>query len=437
MSYIKQNLPSTKDEIKSNLLNSYYPIRYKDKKGGFDWDSVLGHVVKTSYRKVLIKPDLDDFKAACKQSILAKLDEASFWATLEQMYFQGDELYKIAPEFLLFKTKNVKGSKPNARLGSLFGGLLQGFSFTEQPNVSLNFLEQHLFNELQQNLKSNADNDTVNESPYLPFITDFFQQDLRFLSRHPKYMLSVFKDFLRLYAQLYTAQLALNLKEWQEGAPVSKPNFFIMDSEKASDERTMIKNYGYRQMAKALPTIFPYLTMNESLQSSEIQKQPLWKVAENIAANTAALQPLNDYAKAFKESRQLTAAMAPASTPTGALTNLLELAMAQFARGEPRHEINTRYVRAIEIEMCDHFIQVRGRAGRVLVFNQDYLILLTNLAIGDNDRLRFHELIKTFEARGVYFDKQSQQVIIEFYERIGNVERMSDSGDAVYVCKTI
>ncbi|MFT5298212.1 MAG: DNA phosphorothioation-dependent restriction protein DptG, partial [Colwellia sp.] len=50
---------------------------------------------------------------------------------------------------------------------------------------------------------------------------------------------------------------------------------------------------------------------------------------------------------------------------------------------------------------------------------------------------RFNELIKAFESRGVYFDKQSQQALIEFYERIGNVERMSDSGDAVYVNKTI
>ena len=64
-------------------------------------------------------------------------------------------------------------------------------------------------------------------------------------------------------------------------------------------------------------------------------------------------------------------------------------------------------------------------------------MLLTNLAIGELDRLRFNELIKAFESVGVYFDKQSQQALIEFYERIGNVERMSDSGDAVYVNKTI
>ena len=79
----------------------------------------------------------------------------------------------------------------------------------------------------------------------------------------------------------------------------------------------------------------------------------------------------------------------------------------------------------------------RGRAGKVLVMNQDYLLLLTNLAIGLNQQLRFQELLQAFRARGVYFDKQSEQRLIDFYEHVGNVDRMSDSGDAVYVTGTI
>ena len=47
------------------------------------------------------------------------------------------------------------------------------------------------------------------------------------------------------------------------------------------------------------------------------------------------------------------------------------------------------------------------------------------------------ELLEEFKSRGVYFDKKTQQSLIGFYERVGNVERMSDSGDAVYVRKTI
>ncbi len=83
------------------------------------------------------------------------------------------------------------------------------------------------------------------------------------------------------------------------------------------------------------------------------------------------------------------------------------------------------------------FEQARGSAGKVYVLNQDYLLLLTNLAIGDREKLRLHELLNEFKRRGVCLDKQSQAALVELYERLGNVERMSDSGDAVYVKKTI
>lgn len=48
-----------------------------------------------------------------------------------------------------------------------------------------------------------------------------------------------------------------------------------------------------------------------------------------------------------------------------------------------------------------------------------------------------HELLRGFEQRGFYLDNQSAQTLVAFYERMGNVERMSDSGDAVYVRKTV
>ncbi|MBA6364754.1 DNA phosphorothioation-dependent restriction protein DptG, partial [Colwellia sp. BRX8-8] len=239
------------------------------------------------------------------------------------------------------------------------------------------------------------------------------------------------------YTFLYTSQLAMNIKDWRSGEPKAKPTYFILDNEKASDERTMVHEFGYKPMQSALCNIFPYLSMNEGLQIPKTKMQPLWAVAESVTEFPETAEWLNSYAQVFKEERGLKLALESSDDPLSGLQSLLNLSVNQFSRGESRHDINVKYVRTIETELCGHFIQSRGRAGRVLVFNQDYLVLLTNLAIGELDRLRFNELIKAFESRGVYFDKQSQQALIEFYERIGNVERMSDSGDAVYVNKTI
>lgn len=442
MTLLRPDLPKTAEEVSSkNTLNSFFPIRTKDRAGVFDWDTVLGHVVKNSYRKDLGTGGIEEFKKRCQDTFLSKLDEEEFWPIIEQMYFEADDLFKIAPEFLLFKAQKISGSTPNARLGAMFSSLLQDFFFKDKPSIKLNFIEDELYNEFNQYLISGKAKGTVvkvaNEAPYLPFLAEHFQQDLAFLGKRPKYLLSVFKDFLRLYTFLYTSQLAINIKDWRSGEPKAKPIYFILDNEKASDERTMVHEFGYKPMKSALWNIFPYLSMNESLQIAKAKVQPIWQVAQSVIEFPDTVKWLKEYAVAFKEQRELKLEIKESDDPLAGLQALLNLSVNQFSRGESRNEINTIYVRTIEDELCGHFIQSRGRAGRVLVFNQDYLVLLTNLAIGELERLRFNELIKAFESRGVFFDKQSQQVLIEFYERIGNVERMSDSGDAVYVNKTI
>lgn len=459
---LREGLPRTASEVKNNTLNSYFPINTKDRKDIFNWDSALGYVVKASYRSQLKAIDLsrdekakvksgelelsniafEKFKSACGIKFKSKLDDSDFWLVLENMYFSNGEIFKVSPEFLLLKTIKQKGSSTDARLGGMFANLIGEYFFRSKPKSELNFIEQQIYDEFMTFVEyENSSKEKVKmEQPYLPFMAEQFQEDLGFLSKKPKYLLSIFKEFLRIYAHLYTAQLALNLKSWRFGEPEAKPCFYILDSEKASEERSYVQEFGYTQLASALRIVFPYLSMNESLQDAKnkgIPYYPLWSLADNFKAHPGCVSRLNEFALAFKESRKLGTKLSFSEDPLVVIEDLLNLAVDQFGPKESRHDINAEYTKATEGEFCSHFIQSRGRAGRVLVINQDYLILLTNLAIGEEPKLRFHELVKAFERRGVFFDKQSQQVLIEFYERIGNVERMSDSGDAVYVRKTI
>lgn len=432
---LKKNL-----EPQNNKLTSFFPINTKDRKDIFDWDSVLGHFVKYCYRKQVSTDEFDKFQGACKSAFEAKLDVPEFWSDIERMYFENDELYKISPELLLFKAQKAQGNSANKRLGDFFLNLLQDFYIDEKVDTKLNFIEEEIVQSFNNFVIQGKSAGTVtaktNEEPYLPFLSETFEKDLRFLNSKPKYFLSSITDFLKLYAFLYTAQLSINISEWSSGEPNSKRCYFIMDNEKASDERTWVKDFGYKQLERNFEKIFPFLAMSESLQESGGLKVPLWKLNE-LLKDTDSTERLHEYALKFKDNRQLKTHILEPDNTESALSNLLTLSLAQFAKGESRHEINTLYCKAIETELCGHFIQNRRRAGRVLVFNQDYILLLTNIAIAEREQLRFHELLKEFEARGVYFDKQSQKLLVDFYERIGNVERKSDSGDAVYVRKTV
>jgi DNA phosphorothioation-dependent restriction protein DptG len=233
--------------------------------------------------------------------------------------------------------------------------------------------------------------------------------------------------------------MALNIANWKDGEPVSKPLYFILDTEKASSERVNVQRYGYKLFASASERLFPMLSALEALQHKEL-KRPLWQVYKdsiNYHNQVDVLNALNTYLNAFIKSRELPSR--PISqTVESAFEQLQELAIEQFkVSTTTRGEINEKYTKELEKQICGDFLQTRGRAGRVLVLNQDQLVLLTNLAIGLNEKLRLHELMNEFQRRGFYLDGQSQQVLVSFYERMGNVERMSDSGDAVYVRKTI
>ena len=146
---------------------------------------------------------------------------------------------------------------------------------------------------------------------------------------------------------------------------------------------------------------------------------------------------MKKYVEDFTADRRLRMRTSPENIEQ-VFRQIEEVAIEQFEDSKTeRASVNKNYVKELEDKICSDFIKSRGRSGRVLVLNQDYLLLMTNLAIGVRPKLRLHELLIEFEQRGFYVDNQTKQALVAFYERMGNVERMSDSGDAVYVLKTV
>lgn len=436
------DLPITKDRVANkNSLNSFLPIRTKGNE--FDWSVVIGLTLGGLLRKKVDNYSYENFRQDCQDVFESKLGRKEFWPILEKMYFDDGALFTVSPETLLFKSQKQLRKTSDERISSLFINLLQELRIKDF-DTKLNFLENEILSTL--NAKMREEGTKAKEHPYLPFLSDCFRKDLRFLSDHPKYLLSQIKQFLSFYGFIYVAQLALVLPEWHTGEPpTSKPLYFIMDSERASNERVHIKQHGYTLFEKGCYRLFPYLTMLETLQPKKDllpngKKLPLWQLAANMRENQneSMCERLAQYARAFKANRNLTTELIESDDAFKWLGQLLKLGMDQFEdNSTDRPAINRKYVAEIEKHLAAGFVHRRGRAGRVLVLNQENILLLANLSIGNRDKLRFQELIGEFKARGVYVDKQTQLELIKFFERIGNVEKMSDSGDAVYVRKTI
>lgn len=425
-----------------NKSPNYLPVRQKGNE--FSWASVTGLVLGNVLQHGLPDYSVEVFRDECRQEFNQLLNDPKVWEWLDHMYFSSHAVLQVSPLFLLFKAQKAareddEDAAANQRMNEMFAGLLGDFRLDDKPNDNLHFLEQVMLDVLVRHLRPLGGKRRDQDLPYLPFLTEAFQRDMRFLSTHPQYLVAELTNTLKLYAFSYCSQLSLAVRGWRHGIPQPKELYFILDVEKASTERDKIREHGYRLLASTAKELFPLLSAGEVLQTEGPQR-PLWQIyadAQNYRDRQKLIDDLNQYIGKFATSRQLEEP-ALAETLEEAFKQVVSLAIKQFDQGKSeRHSVNQRYVRELEKKVFGDFIVFRGRAGNILSLNQDQLLLLTNLAIGQNEKLRFFELLREFNQRGFFFDNQSQQVLIEFFERMGNVERMSDSGEAVYVRKTV
>ncbi len=156
------------------------------------------------------------------------------------------------------KSKDRKLEQHNVRIAEMYLNFFDDKININFENIRLNFIEKELNNILNKTNIDDNNKHIVKEEVYLPYISKNFRNDLIFLSNNLKYFTESIENFLKLYAFLYTSQLALNLYDiFSE--PEHKELYFILESEKASGERSSIKQNGYTLLYKRLKKVFPLL----------------------------------------------------------------------------------------------------------------------------------------------------------------------------------
>lgn len=423
-------------------MASFYPISTNENSNDFDWEVVTTLFLSELYGLLTdkklnkLKDNLDQFYKKLEEQFKADLLDNKAWEMINNIYFKENNIAKISPKLRIFSlTEESQGISAEKRIVALLKTLFKNEFIYSNDVTNLNFIEQKIYQKFERVFPSQYPNyDGL--ITYLPKLSSIFSEDLIFLTNHSKYFLENIQLFLELYTFLYTAQLSIAITGWKEAKePDIKDCYFILDTEKASRERASLQRSGYKLVEKGLDAIFPTLALCESLESSEGHKYPLWKIVTLLEEDD--LPNLESYFDAFIENRNLKINRNKFNTVHSACEALHQAYKAQFAKGETRASRNSNIVRTIKNIILKPFIQTRGSAGTVFVLTQEYLLLLTNLVIGERDKLRLYEVIKEFELRGIFFDKESRKALVSFYERLGNVEKMSDSGDAIYVKKTI
>ncbi|ART63124.1 DNA phosphorothioation-dependent restriction protein DptG [Kushneria marisflavi] len=446
---VHENLSVINDQkIKEkNFVNHYLTFRQQrgDRNTDPDTYSVGGELLSIGLRQSLKKgQNLGTFIEACRARLAQRIDEPEFLDLLEAMYFANDAsgLFEVSPDFMLFKSGS-SNSGNTKHVGEVLSGLLaESRTSIQAGGNNVNFLEHEILDEFKKIIDSFEPENKI--ASYLPFLADNFAKDFKLLCQYSGYMMHGLKAFIALYNFLYSSQLALNINSWKS-EPESKPLFFILDTEKASTERKQVRS-AVQELREKVADLFPMLSALEYLNQPDCKsatRYPLWAIRAYLQECSSSdredlVNRLSIFLENYRDSRKLSPWVDPIAASDEILNAILMTSKEIFSKpGSGQLTVKKKVVSAFENEVARHFIQNRRRGGNVLTINQDYLLLLTNLAVGSESRLQFQRLIEEFQARGVWFDLQSQQALIEFYERVGNLERMSDSGDAVYVRKTI
>lgn len=281
----------------------------------------------------------------------------------------------------------------------------------------------------------------------LPYVQQVFQEDFRFILKKQNYFVDYLIKLLKYYYFFYVSQLSIFLNQFFD-ADQYKPKeiYFNLDWESTSKSRTSYI-HGWEILKNPITKLFSHANClellnhtdneQEQLTYMEIKEKYINRMTEEEEQNLSGQleQLISLYKKNIDGIEWNGFAISVKKEGIQSFEKIKELFKVidyQFTKGNRRgaYEKYSGWF----IEFCkNNFLKQRGPLGLTLNINEDYLIFLTKLCIKDKQKIRLNKLFTEYERRGLFFDRDSKQKIIELFERLNLLEKKSDSGDAQYV----
>jgi len=433
---IQKHIDNDNESGYKNIADSYLPIGPQSEQN-LNWNIVNKKVIERLYQLTITESDWRKLREIIKSNFIENRNTRELADLVDELYLSENMLSQITPLAYLIQDSE----KPAARTKTMID-IFQGLIFKpidsgiESPGS--NPLECLLIEQLV-NLCSPPSVAFSEKETYLPFLAKTFTADIHSLSKSPSYFLEEFENLLRLYSFLYVTQLAINLcnPRYRYSEPEARPLYFILETEAASKERHECNQYGFDYIfgksGGFAKKVFPYLGYFQ-----RVMPAPCWK---RRYESQFFLDKVNEFnsklALLFDEQYQRSDSITTALNEGANFHMQMFEEMLKKAKKNSRKGRNKNIVDTFEKVFGAGFVADRKRAGKYFVLNSSMLLLLTNLIIGGEDRLLIDDVIDGFNQRGIWLDIKSKKALLKFYENVGNVEKMSDSGDAVYVKGTI
>lgn len=430
---VKKCIENNSDSAYHNVADKYFPIgpqTLKDHK--LDWGRVNQALIEDLFQLSISDIDGERLRDKIKASFNESRDTRELVGLIDDLYLSSKVINSITPLAYLVSNQEVLSARTKTMI-NVIQGLIDSPLNSKPQLIGNNPLESLLIEKIHELCQFKPFESKRNT--YLPFLSDVFSTDLKTLSETPSYFLNELDSFLNIYTFLYLTQLTIHLcvPGNRYKTPSAKPLYFILETETASRERHECNEYGYdylfsKTRGRALG-IFPnlgYFGCISELPSWEIPLNEDEKFVDKINEFNNELASL--FGHEYQHDNSLQGAL-----NTGAVLQ------TKIFENTSRKDANKKVVDIFEKVFSAGFISDRKAAGKYFVLNSNTLLLLTNLVIGgaEENKLLIDDVIEGFKQRGICLDIKSKKALLKFYENVGNIEKLSDSGDAVYVKTTI
>lgn len=277
-----------------------------------------------------------------------------------------------------------------------------------------------------------------------PELKRLFKKDLETLTADMELFIGNFHQLIKFYFFKYVSDLALRLSSFFEEPKLRL--FFSVKWEKLQGARAPL-NYGWEAFEGLLMPMFPHAVLTELLNYidgfgvtqlvySDIKAEAALLGADEMAELTGCITELTDlYCQGLADVNWAsfpaieTTECNPVFAAVKRLFALIEFQFDQTNRGRAR----AAYQEWMLEFSRSNFSKRRGQWGNSLALDERFVLLLTRLCVGAQEKIRLKDLWSGLEERGVYLDTISRDHIVGYFEKINLLEKKSDSGDAQYV----
>lgn len=312
----------------------------------------------------------------------------------------------------------------------------------DNPNIA-NFFKNNEPNHIIINLILNNISDLEDKNTDIHYMTildnivELFNEDMNFAVKHEKFLIENIGNIFAYYYFFYSTQLILKLsKDFNSSHDEIEKLYYLLDWESIWKKRkTLDKGTSYSWVREKSMSLLPKVgvidQLNTLLGTQGCLLPDMLDFYEDLdlGERDELLVHLRRWVYDYRYVRNFEEMDLPNDFKE--LINILFNSLNDNTNGmDPATK--SRYAKNLEEVAKKYFAKRRGSYGYVLNINRDMLIAITALCVKD-EKIKLKQLFEEYEKRGLFFDRYSQEKVVDFLTKLNLIDKKSDSGDAQYV----